>query len=1386
MKMPLLEKKCINNNFAIIYYADDKDYNFEEINKYNISIGIPETIPEISYPYGFQNLDSENQNPFREGTIDFIINRDRNSKLSGTNPFTVKKGHRIEVYFLSNITSLNSYFSFFWVSTDKKNLDTNMAYTISIDLSNLKTSSVTTMEIMFFGCFSLKSIDFSNINTSLVQSMEGMFTYCFSLKSIDLSYFETSSLTNMEEMFFACSSLEIIDLSYFDTSKVKNIRGLFYGCNSLKLVDISRFNLEAIEYYELSLMSIFEDDTNLAYINLNYVQDSKGILNNEINQLSNINKDNLIVCQKENIISGITNNRCCYYNMTRQECGNQNYIEIFFGDKVIYNNGFEKDKNNNKLREGIEFIINGEDHNKILTSTDKLYLHRGSKLEIYFSSDTLSLQDYFSANKDTNMKYLISAYFYNLNSTVLANLDNMFYGCESLKTVIDLNDIKTEPIVNMSYMFYNCKSLEYLDLSIFNTSSVQTMKSLFEGCSSLKYLDISHFNLENCSSVNRMFRNVNNLSYINVYNVEDPKELLFDLLSSKPKVIVCQKEEYKIISSDNNKCCYFNMSINECEDTNFITLYFGEDVEYEEFGNDCKEETFNYVINNFHDTKLKLRYYSNKNFYPRLKIKKGHKFEIYFNSSLETLKEYFSPSSDPNMKYLVSVDLSNFDTSKLTDMTSTFTDCELLESVDFYNFKGSSIVNMNFLFSNCVSLKSIEFSHLESTLVAYMNNMFSGSTSLESVKFSSSEITSLINLEEMFKGCTSIKSIDLSNFVTTSTSLMDYMFSGCSSLKYLDISKFNMEEVTNANSMFEKVDSLKYINLFRAKDHNDYISKSELNDLNNLTVCQSEQILTKEDVINKCCKYNITTDQCEETNYIEIYYKEDVSYENRGFSNCSREDKIDYIIIGEKQYSINDNFDISANTKVEIYLKDKLESLSNFFCPDDENTEYIISIDLSYLNTSELKDISSMFSGCSSLTSINLLYFNTSTITNMSSLFKDCALLESIDLSNFETSLVKDMSNMFSGCSNLKSVNFFTFNTSSVVDMNNMFSGCNSIQLLDLSNFDTSQVTSFNSIFSNCINLTVLDISHFEFGENPKIKNMFKNVEKLKYINLYYVVDTNEIFPDSAIYQITGISVCQNVDDRIVDSTDIIERCCYYNILTNQCENSNYIVVKYNSETTYDKGFVYDSLYGINSHREGKIDFIIYNDKKYLPNETLTIKANSEIEIYLTNITSLESFFEVQYDYNVENIISIDFSHLDASNITNLNSLFSGCTGLLSVDFSNFNSSSLITMQYMFYGCESITSINLTNFNTSLVIDMRSLFDGCKNLNYIYLSNLNTSKVESMSSMFSDCSKLISLDLSYFDTSSLTGVKYMFSGCKSWIILLNLRIMSTCFVKLKI
>ena len=87
-------------------------------------------------------------------------------------------------------------------------------------------------------------------------------------------------------------------------------------------------------------------------------------------------------------------------------------------------------------------------------------------------------------------------------------------------------------------------------------------------------------------------------------------------------------------------------------------------------------------------------------------------------------------------------------------------------------------------------------------------------------------------------------------------------------------------------------------------------------------------------------------------------------------------------------------------------------------------------------------------------------------------MFNECYAMEYIDLSNFNTSNVNDMSHMFSRCHNLKVIiGIDKFNTSKVINMTAMFQDCNEIEYIDLSNFITSNVNDMTNMFNSCYNL---------------------------------------------------------------------------------------------------------------------------------------------------------------------------------------------------------------------------------------------------------------------------------------------------------------------------
>ena len=153
-----------------------------------------------------------------------------------------------------------------------------------------------------------------------------------------------------------------------------------------------------------------------------------------------------------------------------------------------------------------------------------------------------------------------------------------------------------------------------------------------------------------------------------------------------------------------------------------------------------------------------------------------------------------------------------------------------------------------------------------------------------------------------------------------------------------------------------------------------------------------------------------------------------------------------------------------------------------------------------------------------------------------------------------------------------------------------------------------------------------------------------------------------------------------------------------------------------------------------------------------------TIYAPKDSNCLFSNSTSAN---------RLTNLTSISFGNFDTSNVTNMYSMFEGCSSLTSLNLSNFNTSKVTSMSNMFLKCSKLTSLNLSNFNTGKVTGMMQMFYYCSSLTSLHLSNFDTSNVTYMHGMFWSCSSLISLDLSNFDTTNVTSMSQMFLDCKA-------------------
>ena len=168
-----------------------------------------------------------------------------------------------------------------------------------------------------------------------------------------------------------------------------------------------------------------------------------------------------------------------------------------------------------------------------------------------------------------------------------------------------------------------------------------------------------------------------------------------------------------------------------------------------------------------------------------------------------------------NFKQTKTIDLSNLDTSYVTDMNYMFDGMSHLENITFgEKFDTSNVTNMNQMFATwdgVSQLKTINLSSFKTSKVTNMSGMFAGLTELTELDLSNFDTSSVTNMGQMFEGLSKITELDLSNFDTSNVTSMSAMFNKCSSLKALDLSNFNTKKVTTMLNMFLNTTNLQTI-----------------------------------------------------------------------------------------------------------------------------------------------------------------------------------------------------------------------------------------------------------------------------------------------------------------------------------------------------------------------------------------------------------------------------------------------------------------------------------------------------------------------------------------------------------------------------------------------
>ena len=204
-----------------------------------------------------------------------------------------------------------------------------------------------------------------------------------------------------------------------------------------------------------------------------------------------------------------------------------------------------------------------------------------------------------------------------------------------------------------------------------------------------------------------------------------------------------------------------------------------------------------------------------------LNISKVKNMSHLFNKCFELEKITFPPS---------------FNTENVENMNFMFHFCQALQEINFTPaFKTNKVVTMRGIFGKCFNLRKLDLSNFETGEVTDMSFMFDNCRKLQEVLIEPSKfITNKVeSMGHMFNDCNSLTNFDLSKFNTQKNEFFCYMFENCYQLKNIDVSKFTVSNTADLSNMFNGCSNLENLNLSSLNIRDENITDNMFENLNN-------------------------------------------------------------------------------------------------------------------------------------------------------------------------------------------------------------------------------------------------------------------------------------------------------------------------------------------------------------------------------------------------------------------------------------------------------------------------------------------------------------------------------------------------------------------------
>ena len=330
--------------------------------------------------------------------------------------------------------------------------------------------------------------------------------------------------------------------------------------------------------------------------------------------------------------------------------------------------------------------------------------------------------------------------------------------------------------------------------------------------------------------------------------------------------------------------------------------------------------------------------------------------KVYLNTNSSMM--FFSEYGGQKIKNIIELDLSSFDTTKVTNASHMFDGVSSLTTLNLSNFNTSKVMNMGYMFSSMHNLTTLNLSGFDTSRVTNMSHMFNGMFNLVTLNLSNFDTSQVTDMGGMFNSMNSLITLNLSNFDTSQATNMNGMFASMSSLTILNLSNFNTSQVTDMGGMFSGMSNLAILDLSSFDTSKVMNMRYMFSGMRNLTTL------------------NLSSFDTSKVTNMDGMFAFMPSLTTINLSNF--------------------------NTSQVTRMYRMFSGMRN-----------LTTLNLSSFDTSKVTIMYYMFSDMSSLTTLNLSNFNTFQVTDMSGMFSNMSSLTTLDLSNIDTSNVKDMGYMF-------------------------------------------------------------------------------------------------------------------------------------------------------------------------------------------------------------------------------------------------------------------------------------------------------------------------------------------------------------------------------------